>query len=129
MKKISIFILLLISNFAYSQSVKLEDLIAHFLQKNDSLQIIKSIVIDQDSIISIKNDEIKSLEKTIISYKNDSSQYNVIISNKDSIITNKDLEIGIINKENKKIKNKSTIKIIGLSVLEIGTLILLILSL
>ena len=131
MKKISILILFLIS-FTVTKAqttVSLRDLIEHFIQKDDSLQIIKARELEKDSVILAQDNLLKADNVIISLHSSDSLKFRQIIARKDTIILNNEEEAKIAKKEHKRQKRKLVTSIVGLSLLEIGTLALLILSL
>ena|SRR6478735_1530947 len=131
MKKISILILFLIS-FTVTKAqttVSLRDLMEHFIQKDDSLQIIKARELEKDSVILAQDNLLKADNVIISLHSSDSLKFRQIIARKDTIILNNEEEAKIAKKEHKRQKRKLVTSIVGLSLLEIGTLTLLILSL
>lgn len=125
MKKIIILIFLTsISYCGYSQSVKLEDLIRHYLKKDDSLQVYKGLNKDKDSVIFQYKEYSKKDSLIISRYKGDSIQYNKLLINKDEILQNKDKELKITTKEHKRQKTNLKLTIFGLILLEVITVLI-----
>lgn len=125
MKKILILIFLTSISFCgYSQSVKLEDLIRHYLKKDDSLQVYKGLNKDKDSVIFQYKEYSKKDSLIISRYKGDSIQYNKLLINKDEILQNKDKELKITAKEYKRQKTNLKLTIFGLILLEVITVLI-----
>ena len=125
MKKILILIFLTSISFCgYSQSVKLEDLIRHYLKKDDSLQVYKGLNKDKDSVIFQYKEYSKKDSLIISRYKGDSIQYNKLLINKDEILQNKDKELKITTKEHKRQKTNLKLTIFGLILLEVITVLI-----
>lgn len=125
MKKIIILIFLTsISYCGYSQSVKLEDLIRHYLKKDDSLQVYKGLNKNKDSVIFQYKEYSKKDSLIISRYKRDSIQYNKLLINKDEILQNKDKELKITTKEHKRQKTNLKLTIFGLILLEVITVLI-----
>lgn len=125
MKKIIILIFLTSISFCgYSQSVKLEDLIRHYLKKDDSLQVYKGLNKDKDSVIFQYKEYSKKDSLIISRYKGDSIQYNKLLINKDEILQNKDKELKITTKEHKRQKTNLKLTIFGLILLEVITVLI-----
>lgn len=101
----------------------------HFIQKDDSLQIIKARELEKDSVILAQDNLLKADNVIISLHSSDSLKFRQIIARKDTIILNNEEEAKIAKKEHKRQKRKLITSIVGLSLLEIGTLTLLILSL
>ncbi len=107
MKKI-IFLLLLISNYTYSQKVLVDiNILKWSLEKDDSLQVIKKISLEKDSLIAKKDTIILTQDKIIKNYRLDSVIYNKIITNKDSIQSNTNKIVDIKKSENKELKRQN----------------------
>ncbi|MFN7465257.1 MAG: hypothetical protein ACK53T_01380 [Planctomycetota bacterium] len=107
MKKI-IFLLLLISNYTYSQKVLVDiNILKWSLEKDDSLQVIKKISLEKDSLIAKKDTIILTQDKIIKNYRLDSVIYNKIITNKDSIQSNSNKIVDIKKSENKELKRQN----------------------
>lgn len=129
MKKILLILILFTSFTAYSQKYPMKDIMRHFIQKDDSLQIIKKREIKKDSIIIGKNEIIRSDSLIIKRYKSDSLHYNNIIKNTEKIILNKDEEIKI-NKSEHKAEKRGLIKAIAVLIgVDVGLLVIIILIL
>lgn len=118
--------LILISIICSGQSVKLEDLIRHYLKKDDSLQLYKKFDIKKDSIIFSQDQLIKKDSSLIRSYRSDSIIYNKTIQNKDTELQNNKKVINLIKQEAKEKQKNLKLTIFGLSLLEIITILLLI---
>lgn len=118
--------LILISIICSGQSVKLEDLIRHYLKKDDSLQLYKKFDIKKDSIIFSQDQLIKKDSSLIRSYRSDSIIYNKTIQNKDTELQNNKKVINLITQEAKEKQKNLKLTIFGLSLLEIITILLLI---
>lgn len=118
--------LILISIICSGQSVKLEDLIRHYLKKDDSLQLYKKFDIKKDSIIFSQDQLIKKDSSLIRSYRYDSIIYNKTIQNKDTELQNNKKVINLIKQEAKEKQKNLKLTIFGLSLLEIITILLLI---
>jgi len=127
MKKTLILIgLILISIICSGQSVKLEDLIRHYLKKDDSLQLYKKFDIKKDSVILAQDQIIKKDSSLIQSYKADSVIYNKTIQNKDTELQNNKKVVNLIKQEAKEKQKNLKLTIFGLSLLEIIKIVILI---
>lgn len=130
MKKIMVLILFLITtNVCYSQTRdELKKLLAYYLEKDDSLQIAKQIILKQDTILYNREASIVERDKQISSYQDDSTEYNKIITSQNKIISNKTEEINEVIKENKKKINNLRLRLAGaiiIIILETAGIILL----
>lgn len=122
-------LLLITTNVCYSQTrEELKKLLAYYLEKDDSLQIAKQIIIDQN--IAINNRELTIEEKNdqISIYKSDSTQFINIIDAEKVISKNRLKEINILIEDNKKKINRLKWKLagaIGIIIIETAVIILL----
>jgi hypothetical protein len=115
MKRI-ILVLLFFSSFScYSQSVQdLKDIIAYFLEVDDSLQIYKRIDVKKDSLLANQDERIKTDSLLVESYKSDVTEYVHIIIAKDKQLSNKNEEINLIKDKSKEDKKKLWVWVLGL---------------
>lgn len=115
--------LLIFSSFiSFGQTKEeIKKLLEYALQKDDSLQIVKKMNLEKDTIIQNRNEYIKKDSLLITKYQNDSIQNEGIKKQYKEIILNKNEEIDNIIEDNRKHINRLRWQLAGLVLLQILT--------
>lgn len=115
--------LLIFSSFiSFGQTKEeIKKLLEYALQKDDSLQIVKRMNLEKDTIIQNRNEYIKKDSLLITKYQNDSIQNEGIKTQYKEIVSNKNEEIDNIIEDNRKHINRLRWQLAGLVLLQILT--------